>query len=85
MNTEQKPQLHKHNVIMRLLFSFYRRIALKYIRGYNQWYIEEARKKWEDKEYRLKCLEKAVVYENAALQMHLESVIEDYNKVFEAV
>jgi len=80
MNAPLIPQLPKHSVIMRLLFSFYRKMALKYIRGYSQWYIKEAGKKGYNKEYRRKCLEKAVVCENAALQMNLESAIEDYNK-----
>ena len=79
MNTTLKPQLHKHSVIMRLLFSFYRKMALKYIRDYNTWYIEEANKKWEDKEYRRKCLENAITYEKAILQINIELAIEDYN------
>ena len=79
MNTPLKPQFHKHSVIMRLLFSFYRKIALKYTIEYRNWYFEEANKKLEDKEYRLKCLENAIIYENTILQMHLESAIEDYN------
>ena len=80
MNTPQKPQLHKHSVIMRLLFSFYRKMALKYIREYKDWYLEEANKKWEDKEYRRKCLENAIIYENTIMQITIESATEDYNK-----
>ena len=80
MNTPLKPQLHKHSVIMRLLFSFYRKMALKYVRKYKNWYLEEANKKWEDKEYRRKCLENAIVYENTILQISIESAAEDYNK-----
>ena len=80
MNTPLKPQLHKHSVIMRLLFPFYRRMALKYIREYRNWYLEEANKKWEDKEYRRKCLESAIIYENTIMQITLESATEDYNK-----
>ncbi len=75
-----KPQFHKHSVIMRLLFSFYRKMALKYIRGYKKWYVEEANNECEDKEHRLDCLENAIIYENTILQMRLESAIEDYNK-----
>ena len=80
MNTQLKPQLHKHSVIMRLLFSFYRKIALIYVREYKDWYIQEASKEWENKEYRRKCLENAIIYENSILQMNLESAIEGYNK-----
>jgi hypothetical protein len=54
-------------------------MALKYIRDYNTWYIEEANKKWEDKEYRRKCLENAITYEKAILQINIELAIEDYN------
>jgi hypothetical protein len=80
MNTLLKPQLHKHSFIMRLLFSFYRKIAIKYIREHKKWYLEEANKKWEDKDYRRKCLENAIIYENTIMQITIESVTEDYNK-----
>jgi len=80
MNTPLKPQLHKHSVIMRLLFSFYRKMALKYIQDYKTCYLEEANKKWEDKEYRRKCFENAIIYENAILQINIESATEDYNR-----
>ena len=80
MNTRISPQLHKHSVIMRLLLPFYRKMALKYVLEYKKWYLQEANKKYEDKEYRRKCFENAIVYENTILQISIESATEDYNK-----
>jgi len=84
MNTnkqaEKNGNLPIFSVVARYLINLKRNAAISYMRHFKDHYLKEANKKWEDKEYRRRCLENAVVYESAILQMTCEVATFDYEK-----
>lgn len=84
MNTnkqaEKNGNLPIFSAVVRYFMNLKRNAAISYMRHFKGHYLKEANKKWEDKEYRKRCLEKAGVYESAILQMTYEVATFDYEK-----
>jgi len=69
------------SVIMRFIFSFYRKLALKYCEKAKKHYMKETLNKFQDDKYRIECAKKAIVYENAILEMNMEATFEKYQRL----
>ena len=77
---EKNGNLPIFSVIERYLMNIKRNAAISYMRNFKDHYVKEANKELKDKEYRRRCLENAIVYENAILQMNCEVATFNYEK-----
>jgi len=76
MNTDKQAEKNGNlpifSVVARYLMNLKRNAAISYMRHFKDHYMKEANKKCGDKDYRRRCLENAIVYETAILQMTFE-------------
>ncbi len=78
---KSRSKLPVFGIADRYLYDFRRWMGMKYMKYFRDHYLRESGNQFENNKYRKQCLDNAVVYENAILQMVIENNTCDLERV----